>query len=204
VIDTSGVGDWTSFSLDEAPVPLPAAAAQVQAAPAVAPMAMPMQQPMMPPVAQQPMRPQAPPAAPYVHAGGILSQQTLPSPDQGWSLGMPLAPPEPSFGQPAFGQSDPVGVEGHTLGLSLLLASIGTGLGMYWGGAFGGLAGAAMGGGLVNVYRAVRYVMVGTPAADREALISGTYAVISLGAGGYLAYRVSERRSTKSRLGASL
>lgn len=112
--------------------------------------------------------------------------------------GMPGVYPgmAPDQQQPAFGQSDPVGVEGHTLGLSLLLASLGTGLGMYWGGAFGGLAGAAMGGGLVNVYRAVRYVMVGTPAADREALISGTYAVISLAAGGYLAYRVSERRSS--------
>jgi hypothetical protein len=78
----------------------------------------------------------------------------------------------------------------HTLGLGLLLVGVGSAIGAkYGGGMFGGLSGGLYGGSIMNLARAARAVTIGTPEADREAVVSGTYAVLGGALASYLLYR---------------
>lgn len=65
----------------------------------------------------------------------------------------------------------------HNLGISLIMVALGAAGGAYYGGAYGALAGGLFGGAAVNAYRAFGAVQVGAPETDREAAVSGTYAV---------------------------
>lgn len=75
---------------------------------------------------------------------------------------------------------------GHMLGLSILCAGIGGGLGAYFGGRWGFLAGSLFGGAAVNSFRALSYLKEGDEDADKEAVISGTYALVTTGLGIYI------------------
>jgi hypothetical protein len=95
--------------------------------------------------------------------------------------------------------------DGHTLGLAILLTGIGSALGVVYGGVFGGIGGGLVGGSIVNGIRAWRNVKKGTSDGDREAIVSGTYAVLGAGAAVYLLYKghevnPNERKSTTGGL----
>jgi hypothetical protein len=99
---------------------------------------------------------------------------------------MMMMPPPVAFGQPL----PPTALEnGHTLGLAVLLSGIGSAAGLVYGGLFGGIAGGLAGGSAVNLLRAYRHVVKGTPEDDREATISATYGVLGLGASLFLFYK---------------
>lgn len=66
---------------------------------------------------------------------------------------------------------------GHMLGLSLIGVALGAAVGTYYGGVYGGLAGSLFGGAALNAYRAFSYFKEGTEEADKEAKVSGTYAL---------------------------
>jgi hypothetical protein len=79
---------------------------------------------------------------------------------------------------------------GHLLGFSTLAVSIGAIVGTRYGGMYGGVAGSLFGGAVVNIYRAVRFAMEGSPEADKEAIVSGTYALAAAGFGGAVIYKL--------------
>lgn len=90
--------------------------------------------------------------------------------------------------------------ESHLLGATLIALALGTGAGIYYGGPFGGVAGALLAGAGANLLRAGQ-MAIGpeSPDARREALISLTWAAVSAAAGGYVAWRVYEQRSDKTK-----
>jgi hypothetical protein len=67
--------------------------------------------------------------------------------------------------------------EGHMLGLSVLGVSAGVVAGTYYGGVYGGIAGGLVAGSVLNAYRAYHYYQQSTDVSDKEAQVSGTYAV---------------------------
>jgi len=75
---------------------------------------------------------------------------------------------------------------GHTLGLAILLTGIGGAIGGKYAGLFGGAAGALYGGAAMNAIRAGRNIVRGTPEADKEAMVSATWAIISAGVATYI------------------
>lgn len=122
--------------------------------------------------------------------------------DFGPNMGVPMSPPmmpHPAIPHPAMGpmgphhmpppqfmpgqrmQGAPLGQTdqtGHgTLGLSLVAVALGGLAGGYYGGLYGALAGGLFGGAAVNGYRAFAEFKKGDVDADKEAAVSGTYAV---------------------------
>lgn len=77
----------------------------------------------------------------------------------------------------------------HSLGLSILLVGVGIAVGTYYKGIWGGVSGGLYGGALANFVRAGRNMTHGTPDSDREAIISGTYGVLSSGVASYLLWK---------------
>lgn len=65
----------------------------------------------------------------------------------------------------------------HTLGLSVIGIALGAAVGYKYGGFYGSVAGTLGAGALINAYRAYRYAVDGTEESDKEAKVSGTYAV---------------------------
>lgn len=143
------------------------------------------------------------------------SQQNSPPPPRGYNFGpsevplpavapMPGMPGPPLRVQPAPARypMDDLGdyeenMVGHNLGLSVIGVAGGAAVGTYYGGPFGGLAGGLAAGAAVNAYRAMKYFTSGGD--DREAKISGTYAVVSaVGAGALWYYFVSDRDMKKN------
>lgn len=92
----------------------------------------------------------------------------------------PMAAPQmPDIGPPPM-HGGVLGQEpesSHNLGASLIMVALGAAGGAYYGGAYGALAGGLFGGAAVNAYRAFGAVQVGASETDREAAVSGTYAV---------------------------
>jgi hypothetical protein len=87
----------------------------------------------------------------------------------------------------------PVG--GHLLGASTLLVGVGGLLGIRFGGLYGGVAGSLFGGSAVNLYRAITFATHGTPESDREAVVSGTYALVTTGVASYVALKIDQKSS---------
>ena len=83
----------------------------------------------------------------------------------------------------------------HMLGLSTVMLATGAVVGIRFGGFYGGVAGSLFGGAAMNAIRAYRTSTSGTPDGKKEALISGTYAIVSAGLGGYLWYIGSKKRA---------
>lgn len=75
------------------------------------------------------------------------------------------------------------------LGLSLLVVGVGVAIGAKYAGLFGGIAGGLYGGASINAMRAVKNLTDGQPESDREAAISGTYAVLGAGVATYVLYQ---------------
>lgn len=84
---------------------------------------------------------------------------------------------------------------GHMLGFATVAVGLGAVLGARLGGAYGGVAGTLFAGAATNGYRALLHGIEKTPEGKREALISGTWAVVAAGAGGYLLY-VTRKKSS--------
>jgi hypothetical protein len=80
---------------------------------------------------------------------------------------------------------------------SALLVGVGGAIGIKYGGLFGGSAGAIYGGSAVNAIRAARAVMQGTPEADREALVSASYAVVGIGFATWLVWKTGDRKAAR-------
>ena len=105
-----------------------------------------------------------------------------------------VAAPSPSEMAPAGGAQGRAGSSGgHQLGVATLLAGLGTVVGVRLGGAYGGVAGFFFGGAATNLYRAYSYGSLGDAESDREAVVSGTYALAAAAIGGYVAWRLSAR-----------
>jgi hypothetical protein len=99
---------------------------------------------------------------------------------------------------PAMGADPPVPLEnGHTLGLALLLSGVGSLVGLHYGGLYGGAAGVLYGGATVNAVRAGRNLLAGTPEADHEAAVSGTYAVLCAGLASWILWRTLPQRKLR-------
>ena len=77
----------------------------------------------------------------------------------------------------------------HMVGLSILLAVGGAAIGYTKGGPYGALAGSLFGGAAVNAYRAIKFYMDGSEDGAREAVVSGTYALVAAAGGGFLWYK---------------
>jgi hypothetical protein len=103
-------------------------------------------------------------------------------------------PPLAAYGDPVAApqaaQLDIPTENGNSLGLAFILFGLGAYLGTkYVGGLYGGVAGAIYGGAASNLLRSARFVTRGTPATDREALVSATYGVIGVGFGSYILWK---------------
>ena len=105
---------------------------------------------------------------------------------------VPVATPQAAMGDPE------AEIGGHLLGVSTVLVGIGSLLGVRFGGLYGGVAGALFGGAAVNAYRAVSHAFHGTSESRKEALVSGTYALVAGGLGGYVAWKVDRKKATKN------
>lgn len=77
----------------------------------------------------------------------------------------------------------------HSLGLAILLTSIGGAIGCVKAGAFGSIGGALAGGSAANLFNAYKHSKENTEEGKKEAMISLTYSVIGLGLSGYLIYK---------------
>ena len=102
----------------------------------------------------------------------------------------------PPPGHPLFTQA--VGYipqeQAHMLGMSAIAVSMGVAAGTYYGGMYGGVAGGLLAGSALNAYRAFHYYKQGSDEDDREARVSGTYAV----AGGAIAAVLWTKLASKS------
>ncbi len=87
----------------------------------------------------------------------------------------------------------------HSLGLALLLVSVGTGVGLKFGGTMGGVAGGLFGGVAVNALRAARCVTKGTAESDKEAVRSGTWALLGAALAGWLVYNEQKKAKLAHR-----
>lgn len=170
IFDNSVAGP--TFSDGVEPQPKPNQVPQLQPPPQTAPR--PAPPPHQPPQAIRPM-----PAAPQLmrppgqNLGPAAATMDLVPMEQGQYM----PPPEMAIPGMGYAKEFPKGSLAHTLGLSVVAVAAGTLLGVKYGGGYGGLAGGIFGGALVNAYRAMRYYQMGTPDADKEAQVSGSYAV---------------------------
>jgi len=91
----------------------------------------------------------------------------------------------------------PVPSGSNMLGLAVVAAVAGAGLGWkYGGGPLGALAGLLYGGAAVNAIAAGRDVLQGSAATDGEAAVRGTFAVAGAGAATYILYKTGKLDSS--------
>lgn len=140
------------------------------------------------PVAAPPPMPQPQPIIPPAFPGPGLPARPGPMPPRGIFSG----------GVPALGLGSEEISSGHLLGASVLFPVTGTIIGMKFGGMYGGLGGAVLAGSFINAYRAVKNALQGTESGDKEALVSGTYAVLGFAGAGYLIYRGLSTKTAKA------
>lgn len=91
-----------------------------------------------------------------------------------------------------------IATRGHMLGFTTLASGLGMLLGVRLGGGYGAVAGSLFAGAAVNAYRAAIYVRQGTSEAKKEAAISGTYALLAAGVGGYVLYKFRPGAASKT------
>lgn len=94
--------------------------------------------------------------------------------------GSMMLPPMGPMGSPMM-HPMPMGAvkneQAHMLGVSVIAVAIGCFFGARYGGPYGAISGSLFAGSAVNAYRAFSYFRDGNPEADKEAKVSGTYAV---------------------------
>lgn len=88
---------------------------------------------------------------------------------------------------------------GHMLGVSTVATGLGMVAGIRLGGAYGAVAGSLFGGAAVNAYRAFVYGRNKSKEDRKEAVISGTWAVVSAALGGYILWTTRDERSPMTR-----
>jgi hypothetical protein len=84
---------------------------------------------------------------------------------------------------------------GHSLGLSFLLAGIGTWIGGTYYGFHGGVGGALAGGATANTIRSYRYSKLGTQEGKKEAVISMTSSLLGFALASYLLYQGYKKKT---------
>lgn len=131
---------------------------------------------------------------------GPMSPMSPMSPMGPGSMIPMAAPGMPDVGAPpthggVLGQVEDKG----TLGLTLVAVAGGTLVGAYYGGAYGALAGSLFGGAAVSTFRAMSHVKEGLPESDKEAAISGTYAVGATIVGGVIWAKLVQSRESTTR-----
>jgi hypothetical protein len=189
-------------------VPPPAASSQPESikaqdmTPVVAPRA-----PDPSPYRQPPHPYPALPAPKQMIRPAAIPLSALPHPSAMPRPRMPMAPMH-AMGSPDMAQQNvnasadavnpDVADRGHMLGVTTVAAGLGAVLGLRFGGLYGSVAGTLFAGSAVNGYRAVLHGMRADPGGKKEAMISGTYALISAGLGGYLVYRMKKEGLSKA------
>lgn len=147
----------------------------------------PMAEPMAQPQPQQPM----PLALPPARAQASQQQQYAQPRPVPVAPYMPVSSPYlPAYGAQMGGIEELPPASSSMLGIALLAVVGGAALGAKFGGAYGALAGSLLAGAGVNAFRAVRAVQQGTPEGDKEAQISGAFAVGGAALGGFLWYKL--------------
>lgn len=81
--------------------------------------------------------------------------------------------------------------------LTAIVAAIGVGSGLVFGGLWGAGSGLFFTGALSNAYRAQKWWTATDPSQHHEAVVSGTLAAIEVVAGGYFAYKAHEARKKR-------
>ena len=135
-----------------------------------------------------------PPAAPRVGSPALLA------PEQPIRVAAPVVQPSvavrplpaPVVVVQAAAPNPDVTERAHMLGFGLIASSLGALAGLRIGGVYGGVAGTLFAGSTVNLYRAVIHASRKTPEGHREAIISGTYSLLAVGLGGYIAYKTGK------------
>lgn len=89
---------------------------------------------------------------------------------------------------------------GHMLGVATIATALGMLAGVRLGGAYGVVAGSLFAGAAVNGYRAASYGSAGGYENRREAVISGTYAVLAALLGGAVVWKTRELRAEKPEM----
>lgn len=91
-----------------------------------------------------------------------------------------------------------VGDQGKMLGFSTVVTALGMLIGVRLGGGYGAVAGSLFAGSAVNAYRASLFARRDGEAAKKEAVLSGTYAVLAAGLGGAVLWYTREQRSSSA------
>lgn len=119
-------------------------------------------------------------------------RQLPPAPGEG---PLPWPPPpgairgaSAGFGMRGMGDAESL-EQAHMLGLALIAVGAGAYAGARYAGVFGGIAGSLFGGAAVNAIRAARSVSRGSPDADHEAIVSGTFALAGAGLASYILWK---------------
>lgn len=133
-----------------------------------------------------PLQRQAAPRTPPAQ----LAAGPSPAPFQGSIQQRSLAPMNYPQLQPPTAMGEAPSTQSHMLGAVTVFVGLGALVGMRLGGGYGAGAGMLFGGALVNAYRAIKSSMQGTPADDKEAYVSGTFALVSTGVGGYVVWKL--------------
>lgn len=95
-----------------------------------------------------------------------------------------------------FGQEVVPNEGAHMLGLNVMLLATGAALGVRYGGGYGGIAGGLAAGAVSNGLRAA--LALRDPSMRREAMISGSYAVVAAAGAAWLWYKVVRRPLIKN------
>lgn len=113
-------------------------------------------------------------------------------------FGMPANIPRPVFPQlPALVDSE-LQTQGKMLGFSTIATALGMLVGVRLGGGYGAVAGSLFAGSAVNAYRASIYAARGNEAGRKEAVLSGTYAVLAAGLGGAVLWYTRQERAASA------
>lgn len=87
----------------------------------------------------------------------------------------------------------------HLLGMSVVGLGVGSVVGYRYGGGYGALAGGLFVGAAINAYRAIHYFKQGGPSDDKEAQVSGFYALAGAAVGAYVWSKAQPRYASNPR-----
>lgn len=108
---------------------------------------------------------------------------------------IPANYPRPGLTRPSVLIDSALETHGRMLGFSTIAASIGMLVGVRLGGGYGAVAGSLFAGSAVNAYRASIYAARGDEFGRKEAVLSGTYAVLAAGLGGAVLWYTRQDRA---------
>lgn len=165
-----GLGDYASFANGEVPPVVNWAAAAQQVA---------QPQPVVSPDAYSA-------AMPEPQDGPVLSSDPWPA--------MSSLARAPRRGMRGVGDLAPDPADRALLGATFVVVGVGSAIGATKGGLFGSIAGGLYGGAAMNAVRAARVAKTDS----KEAIVSGTFAILGAGIATYLLWKDRERKSPKA------